>query len=222
MKRREFVTLLGGAAALAARRARAAARAHAAHRRAHAPGRGRSRRAGPHRGVPAGVAAIGLDRRPQRADRHSLGRGRCRTHSQIRGGIGRARPGRYPGLLALPAAGRHCCRQPARCRSCSRLSPIRSAPASSRAWRGRAAMSPVCHVRIQLEREMAGTAQADRAPRDASGGPSGSCNPAGIGQFGVIQAVAPSFGVELTPVNVRDAARSSAPSRPSRAPRMTA
>ena len=29
-------------------------------------------------------------------------------------------------------------------------------------------------VRIQLEREMAGTAQADRAGRDASGGPSGS------------------------------------------------
>src|SRR5215813_13702420 len=28
---------------------------------------------------------------------------------------------------------------------------------------------------------------------------------AGIGQFGAIQAVAPSFGVELTPVNMRDA-----------------
>ena len=28
---------------------------------------------------------------------------------------------------------------------------------------------------------------------------------AGIGQFGVIQAVAPSFGVEVSPVNVRDA-----------------
>ncbi len=29
--------------------------------------------------------------------------------------------------------------------------------------------------------------------------------PAGIGQFGAIQAVAPSFGVEVSPVNVRDA-----------------
>jgi putative ABC transport system substrate-binding protein len=29
---------------------------------------------------------------------------------------------------------------------------------------------------------------------------------AGIGQFGAVQAVAPSFGVELTPINVRDAA----------------
>ena len=29
--------------------------------------------------------------------------------------------------------------------------------------------------------------------------------PAGIGQFGAIQAVAPSFGVEVSPINVRDA-----------------
>ena len=30
-------------------------------------------------------------------------------------------------------------------------------------------------------------------------------NPAGIGQFGAIQAVAPSLGVEVSPINVRDA-----------------
>ncbi len=35
-----------------------------------------------------------------------------------------------------------CYRQPAPCRSCSYWSPIRSAPASSIAWRGRAAMPP--------------------------------------------------------------------------------
>ena len=52
---------------------------------------------------------------------------------------------------------------------------------------------------------MAGTAQGDRARRDASGGPSGSRQSAGIGQFGAIQAVAPSLGVEVSPVNVRDA-----------------
>ena len=34
---------------------------------------------------------------------------------------------------------RHCYRRPALCRSCSRLSSTRSAPVSSRAWRGRAA-----------------------------------------------------------------------------------
>ena len=60
-------------------------------------------------------------------------------------------------------------------------------------------------VRIQPEREMAGAAQADRAGRDAGGGPSGSRHAAGIGQFGAIQAVAPSLGVELSPIDVRDA-----------------
>ena len=30
-------------------------------------------------------------------------------------------------------------------------------------------------------------------------------NPTGIGQFGVIQALAPALGVEVNPVNVRDA-----------------
>jgi putative tryptophan/tyrosine transport system substrate-binding protein len=43
---------------------------------------------------------------------------------------------------------------------------------------------------------MAGTAQADCAAPGASGNP---------GQYGAIQSVAPSFGVELSPVNVRDA-----------------
>ena len=61
------------------------------------------------------------------------------------------------------------------------------------------------HVRIQPEREMAGTAQADRPKRDASGRASGSRQSAGIGQFGAVQAVAPSLGVEVSPVNVRDA-----------------
>ena len=52
---------------------------------------------------------------------------------------------------------------------------------------------------------MAGAAQADRARRDAGGGHSGSHPPTGPGQFGAIQAVAPSLGVEVSPVDVRDA-----------------
>jgi putative ABC transport system substrate-binding protein len=45
---------------------------------------------------------------------------------------------------------------------------------------------------------------------------------AGPGQFGVIQAAAPSLGVDLRVADVRDAARSSAPSQPSRSVRMAA
>ena len=57
MRRREFITLLGGAAALAARGARAAGRADAAHRRAPARSRGRSGISGPPRGVPSGAGS---------------------------------------------------------------------------------------------------------------------------------------------------------------------
>ena len=73
-------------------------------------------------------------------------------------------------------------------------------------------------VRIQHEREMAGAAQADRARRDASGGPSGShprlrnqpvCRHPGRGA--VAQGGGQARSTCATP------ARSSAPSRPSRA-----
>ena len=52
---------------------------------------------------------------------------------------------------------------------------------------------------------MAGAAQRDRAPHDAGGGPSGSGHRLWDRQFGAVQAVAPSLGVELSAVDVRDA-----------------
>src|SRR5262245_42414666 len=45
---------------------------------------------------------------------------------------------------------------------------------------------------------------------------------AGLGQFGAIQAVAPSLGIEVSPVNVRDVPEIEVPSPPSPAPRMAA
>ena len=75
-------------------------------------------------------------------------------------------------------------------------------------------------IRIQHSREMAGAAQADCAGRDASGGPS-RCQPSlCTSQFAAIQAVAPSLGVEVIPVNMRDAGEIERPSRLSRALRM--
>ena len=68
-------------------------------------------------------------------------------------------------------------------------------------------------VRIQFEREMAGTPHSDRAPRKAGGGPLETpANPAGIAQFGAIQGAAQSLGVDVSPVNMprrrRDRTRS--------------
>ena len=52
---------------------------------------------------------------------------------------------------------------------------------------------------LELLKEMAPEVTRAAVLRDAA-------NPAGIGQFGAIQAVAPSLGVEVSPINLRDAA----------------
>ena len=57
---------------------------------------------------------------------------------------------------------------------------------------------------LELLKEIAPGVTRAAVLRDAT-------NPAGIGQFAAIQSVAPSLGVEVSPVDVRDAARSSAP-----------
>ena len=74
--------------------------------------------------------------------------------------------------LAASRWGR-CCRRPAPCRLCSCMSPIRSAPAPSIAWRGRGQCHRFQLVRIRHERQMAGTAQRGRTGCDASGSHSG-------------------------------------------------
>ena len=55
-------------------------------------------------------------------------------------------------------------------------------------------------------RKMAGAAQRDRAACEPGGGViRDPAQTAGTGQFGVIQSVAPSLGMEVSTINVRDA-----------------
>ena len=147
---------------VAVRRARAGERADAPYRRAPNRNRGRSGNAGPHRGISSGPAAIGLDYRPQRANRHPLGHDRCRRDSQARGGIGRARARRHPGPCrhdrgAVAAGDPHRAdRVPGRRRS--GRGRLRRQPGAAGRQRHR-----FHELRIQPERQMAGTAQTDRA-----------------------------------------------------------
>ena len=178
MRRREFIMLLGGAAAtLAARRARAAARADAAHRRAPARSRGRCGNAGPGRGVPAGAGALGLDHRPQRADRHPLGHDQCRRDSQTRGGTGRARARRHPGLWRTSTVGPML----QATRTVPIVFPIAGDPVGAGFVDSLARPGGNATGFLSFEYGISGKwlelLKADRAGRDARGGPSGSRHP---------------------------------------------
>jgi len=111
-------------------------------------------------------------------------------------------------MSSWPSAPRpwwRCNSNPTPCRSYSRRSSTRSAAASLIAWPGRAETPPVLRVRIglsgkwpELLKQIAPSVTRAAVLRDATITTS-------VGQFAVIQAVAPSLGVELSPAGVRDA-----------------
>ena len=160
----------------------------------------------------AGPGAIGLDRRPQRADRHRAGpRPMPTTFADTRRNWSRSRrtsswrTGTSTVAPLLQAT-----------RDCADRVRQRHRPGRRRlrrrAWHGRAATPPVSSCSstalsgkwLELLKQIAPRVTRVAVLRDPT-------IAAGIGQFGAIQAVAPSFGVELTPVRCarrqRDRAR---------------
>ena len=170
-----------------------------------------------------GLQQLGWTDRPQRADRYPLGRGRRRpTFADTRRNWSRSR--RTSSWPTAPRPWGRCCRRPAPCRSCSRMSvdPVGAGFVDSLARPGGNATG-FMPVRIRPEREMAGAAQADRAGRDASGRPSGSRH------HRRHRPVRPPSrrwrrrsGWSSARSTCATPARSSAPSRRSRAPRTAA
>ena len=202
MKRREFITLLGGAAAtwpLAAR----------AHNPIASAASACFRRASDDQDYNVRIAAF--QQRLQQlgwTDGHNvridyrLSQAIPRTPQDAAELIALApdvilAPGPSPGANAPGhphGAGRVCVR-----RRSGRRRPYRQSVAAGRQ----------CHrlfaVRIRFERKMAGAAQRDRAERDASGSPSGPHRNQRDRPIAVIQSVARSLGVEVNPLNLRDA-----------------
>ena len=203
MKRREFITLLGSAVAAWP----LAARAQQGERMrrigtlsafgADDPGMAR-----PHCGIPTPTAAIGLDRGPQLADGLSL-LGDLRARPNLRGGAGGARPRRSSGRWrhersATPSGNPHRADRVRKCaRSCgSGIVDSLARPGGNITGFMQFEYSLTAKW-LELLKEVARGLKRVAVLRDATITP-------GIGQFAVIQSVAPSLGVEVSPIGVRD------------------
>ena len=198
--------LLGSAAAVAsaARRARAASRANAAHRCAHEPGRGRSARTGAPRSVRQGLRELGwTDGRNVRIDiRWAAGnaddtRKYAAELVALAPDVILASGGTVVGTLlqttrTVPIVFTQI------------ADPVGGGLVASLARPGGNATGFTAFEYgmggkwLELLKEIAPRVTRAAVLRDPA-------IPQGIGQFGAIQSVAPSLGLEVSPVNVRDA-----------------
>ena len=132
-------------------------------------------------------------------------RRRCRKYPQTRGGIGCASTGRHPcrrncGHGAAVASDPHCADRVL----ASLADPVGAGFVESLARPGGNVTGFTAHDYgfsgkwLELLKELAPTVTRAAVIRDPD-------ISAGIGTFGAIQSMAPSLGVELSPVNVRDA-----------------
>ena len=174
--------------------------------------RGRSGSSGSPRGVSSGAAEIGLDR--SAATCGSILAGPRPMPTDIRKHAAELVALTPDVILARGSTSRGAAvtGNPYRADCVSRMPPIRSAPALSTAWRGRVVTPPDLCIRVRhsarngwncLRRSRRGMTRAAvlRDPAMA----------AGIGQFGAIQSVAPSLGIEVSPVICATPPRSNAP-----------
>jgi ABC-type uncharacterized transport system substrate-binding protein len=188
---------------MAGRSARAGERADAAHRRASTRHRQRRRISGPHGGVSARAGAIGLERRPQRAYRHPLRRWRCQFYSQICGRTDRAYAGCYPGPGSTSLGPLLQATRTVPIVFTTILDPVGAGFVDSLARPGGNATGFVAFEYglsgkwLELLKQIAPSLTRVGILRDPA-------TAAGIGQFAAIQSVAPSFGVELRPIDMRE------------------
>jgi ABC-type uncharacterized transport system substrate-binding protein len=189
---------------VAAHGARATRRARAAHRCADECGRRRSRRTGPACGVCAGTAAIGLDRRPQRTHRLSLGAGDVDRIRKYATELVALAP---DVILATGTTVMGPLQQVNRTVSIvfvQIIDPVGLGYVASLARPGGNATGFMLYELgmsgkwLELLKEIAPRVTRVAVLRDTA-------ISVGIGQLGAIQSVASSFGVELSPLGVSDA-----------------
>ena len=189
---------------MAARRPRAAGRANATHRYTSACIGGGFAISDLGRGLPASAGAIGMDDWTQCADRHPLGRRQRQYHPKTRGGVGRARA---EAIFAHDNAAVGALQQISR--TVPIVFPVIGDPVAagfidSLARPGGNATGfmnfefALSSKWLETIKQIAPGATRVAVLRDPAVG-------SGTTQFAVIQAAAPTMGMEATPVNMREA-----------------